>query len=253
MRKIVRYVLFSIESILIFLVVGALTTAITKNIHSDILIQNFKSKGVYNEEKSTNMTKVYEVNLGVDRPSYTMNQNVIMPGNTADIILGLTSEIQTPIVGEVVSFFAGGHSALVLGDYKDYYMNADDSLLVETTGLLLNFNHAMINPKDYWISSDLYKEVVVVRVDTTKEQRDKVISKALSLVGDLYNYSFIFDTKNKSYCTDLISKAYDSIGVNLNKDSFTTSVYDLLVSKESFISYYHYYDSDNVRHVYYSI
>ena len=33
-----------------------------------------------------------------------------------------------------------------------------------------------------------------------------------------YNYAFIFDTVDKSYCSDLISKAYNRVGYNLNKD-----------------------------------
>ena len=49
MRKIINCVLFSIETILIFLIVGAFTTAITKNVYSRILVEDFKEKGVLNE------------------------------------------------------------------------------------------------------------------------------------------------------------------------------------------------------------
>ena len=86
-----------------------------------------------------------------------------------------------------------------------------------------------------------------------KNERIKVISKAISMVGDPYNYAFIVDTQNKHYCSDLIMKSFSSIGINLNKDGFTTSVYDLVVSKDTYISYYHYYDHNDVRHVYYLV
>lgn len=253
MRKFIRVVLFCIETILIFLVVGAVTTAITKNIHSYILIEQFKSKGVLNEEKSTDNIKIYEIESDENLLSYTNGKSDIYPGNSGDILINLKSEINIPIVEEIISFFAGGHAAIVLDDLEDISLYANSNKVVETTGLEAGNNPAIIGAKESWNNRFYYKEVVGLRVKMTDLERKKVISKAISLVGDPYNYSFIVDTLNKSYCSDLVMKAFSSIGVNLNKDGFTTSVYDLIVSNETYISYYQYYDTNDVRHIYYLV
>ena len=72
----------------------------------------------------------------------------------------------------------------------------------------------------------------------------------MALVGEPYNYTFFFNTKNASYCTDIIGKAYSEIDVNLNKDKLTTSVYDLLISDETYISYYSYKDNNGIKYIY---
>ena len=83
--------------------------------------------------------------------------------------------------------------------------------------------------------------------------RERELKQPLSLKRGRINYSFIFDTKNKSYCTDLVGKAYSEIGVNLNKDKLTTSVYDLLISSDTYISYYYCKDGNGVKHIYYLV
>lgn len=253
MRKIIKYVLFCTETILIFLFVGAMTTAITKNVYSRILVEEFKSKGVLNEEKSTKFTKIYEIESNEVIPTYTYYGTKIAPGNKGDIIISLTSEVEIPAVKEFISFFAGGHASLVLDEFGDDNIFGNSNRVVETTGLNPDNNLSIIGGKNYWISNSIYDEVLVVRVKMTDKERKKVISKGVSLFGDPYNFSFIVDTKNKSYCSDLVNKAFSSIGVNLNKDGFTTSVYDLVVSNETYISYYHYFDKEGIKHIYYLV
>ena len=253
MRKIIDKVLFSLETILIFLFVGAFTTAVTKNIHSEILVEEFKSKGVLNEEKSSNYIKIYEIESEETIPTYTIYNNEISPGGPGDILLSLSSEIPVPFVKDLISFFAGGHASIVLDDLEDEYILGDVNKVVETTGLNPSENVAVIASKVYWVDNSIYDEMIGLRVKLTEKERKKVISKAVSLVGDPYNFSFIADTLNKSYCSDLVMKAYESIGIDLNKDGFTTSVYDLVVSKETYISYYHYFDNNGVKHIYYLV
>ena len=60
----------------------------------------------------------------------------------------------------------------------------------------------------------------------------------------------MLDTVNKSYCTDVISKSYRKVGINLNKDGFITTNLDILCSGDLYISYYHYY-KDDVKYIYY--
>ncbi|MDE5715279.1 MAG: hypothetical protein K2I42_04010 [Anaeroplasmataceae bacterium] len=254
MKKIVYYIFAGIESVLLFIIVGAVTTAIAKHIQSTSLIHQFKQKGVYQESLSSSNLKVYTIQSNETLETYQIVNGVYYPGNTGDIILSLTSEMEIPFVHGFVSFFAGGHAALVLGDYEDQntQTNAVNNFKVmEATGLNETDNYAEIANKTYWVTADIYQEVIVVRPKMTEEQRKKVLANAMAMEKDPYNYSFLFDTKNKSYCSDLISKTFDTVGINLNKDSFTTSIYDILISNETYISYYHYYDSQGVKHVYY--
>ena len=48
MKKIIKYLLTCIEVSVLFVVVGGLTSAITKTIYADVLIENFKNKAIYN-------------------------------------------------------------------------------------------------------------------------------------------------------------------------------------------------------------
>lgn len=61
MKKIIKYLLTCIEVSVLFVVVGGLTSAITKTIYADVLIENFKNKAIYNAEESTEMTKLYAI------------------------------------------------------------------------------------------------------------------------------------------------------------------------------------------------
>jgi hypothetical protein len=64
----------------------------------------------------------------------------------------------------------------------------------------------------------------------------------------------------KYYCTDFVSRAYQSVLVSeedqglysnaLNDDWFITSVYDILLSKDTFLTFY-VEIKDEIMHVYY--
>lgn len=249
MKKIIKIVLICIETAVLFVVVGALTTAITKTVYSDILIEQFKKNAILDETESTTMVKIYKIPSEEERACTQHNGTEYYPGNEGDILITLQSELEIPFIHDFVSFFAGGHAALVLGNYKDAEDSVTEMNTVESSGLNDDLNLADTSSKVYWTQ---YKHPVIgLRVKMTETERKTVITRGMSLVGDPYNYSFLFDTNNTAYCSDLVGKAFASIGVNLNKDGFTTSIYDLLVSSETYITYYQYTDNQGVKHIYY--
>lgn len=254
MKKIVKNILKLCEFIILLILVIGITGAITKNVYSEILINNFKSKGVFQEELSTDKIKIYHVESDENRPSITLKNNKMTPGNSCDIVISLDMKLDNDFLNSVVSFFAGGHAGLVLDDYEDGQGFANTNYTLESTGFGINTDSGVFN-KSYWYEYYVcpFDEVIALRVNTTEEQRSKVISKAMALVGEPYNYSFFFNTDKASYCTDLIGKAYSEIGVDLNKDGLTTSVYDLLISGETYISYYYCKDNNGVRYFYYLV
>lgn len=252
MKKIIKWILIGIETVFLFIAIGGISTAIVKNIYADVLIEQFKKKGTLDESKSTELTKVYPIESKEDRPTMQHIGSNYYPGDTGDILISLTSEIRIPLIEQFISFFAGGHAAFVLGDYQDCLEDVNHLDTIESTGLEAGDNTAAISDKrGYWVDASPYDEVICLRVKMNDRERKKVLSEAMALLGDPYNYAFIWDTDQKSYCSDLISKVFKKIDVNLNKDGFTTSVYDLLVSNESYISYYHYIDNNGVKHIYY--
>ena len=249
MKKIIKLILIGIETAVLFVAVGGLTSAITKTIYSDILIENFKSKAVFDEEASSSMLKVYIVPSDEERPTVEKIGSDYYPGNAGDILITLKSELEIPLIHEIVSFFAGGHAALVLDDYEDQIDDISSMYTIESSGLNSDLNLADTYSKTYW--NEYKYPIIGLRVHMTEEERTRTVARGLALAGDPYNYSFLFDTDNKSYCSDLVAKAFEPVGVNLNKDGFTTSIYDLLISGETYITYYRYFDNDGVEYVYY--
>lgn len=251
MRKILKILLIILKSILIFIAVGAISTATVKNFQKIMIVDEFKSRGVFEEEKSTDQIKFYRIDANETRDSYTIVDNKVIPGVEGDILVSTQATIISPLVSGIVSFFAGGHAAICTGKYYDHNIQLDNSLSIESTGLGEGINPTIVAYRDYWANDDIFTEVIGLRVKMTDKERKEVISLASSIIGDPYNFSFLFDTVNKSYCSDLVSKVFAYIGVDLNKDDFTTSIYDLIVSNETYISYYHYFDNNGVKHIYY--
>lgn len=250
MRKIVRIGLLIFRSILIFLIIGAVTTASVKNVMKLVIVEQFKSQGVYQEDISTDRIKYYKIESDEEKGFKKIGNN-ILPGAPGDILASTQATVVNPLVSGIVSYFAGGHAAICCDNYKDYQINLDSSTSIEATGLESGANLAKPFNKNYWMNKTVFKEMMALRVKMTESEKKEVLSNSSALLGDPYNFSFIFDTENKSYCSDIVSKAYSKVGANLNKDGFTTSVYDLIVSSDTYLSYYHYYDNNNVLHVYY--
>lgn len=258
MRKYLKFILIALESAVIFILLWGNVVTLVKHIEKMVLIDSFKAKAHLDEEKSTKTVKFYKIKSDEELPSYVSYNGYIVPGNVGDILVSPQSlmnvsgnSVLDSLITGILSWYAGGHAAIATGNYYSYELGYANNLMnVESTGMEPGENPATLSSRIYW--EDRYKtEVIGLRCKTTKAERDELISIATSLVDDPYNYSFIFDIDNTSYCSDLIAKCYAKIGKDLNKDSFATTIYDIIVSGDVYISYYHYFDSDNVKHIYY--
>lgn len=252
MKRKFKIALIILRSILLFILIWGGTITIVKNIHKVALVEDFKSKAVYEEDISTASTKFYKISSDEVNPTFSKSGKTVYPGNESDILVTTEALVGPEVVRGTVSFLVGGHAAYINGNYGDYklpYISANTTS-IEATGLNEGENLSAIFSTDYWIDDNTYKEVIGLRVKMTDEQRREVNSVAASLVGDPYNFSFVFDTINNSYCSDIMSKAYRKVGINLNKDGFATTIFDLICSSDCYISYYHVY-KDGVKHIYY--
>lgn len=250
MKKIIKYTWFLLRSILILLLLWAILASTVKNILTNIKIEQFKSKGVYQEEMSSSFIKYYKIEGDEEKAAFQKIGNVIYPGSPGDIIASAHSSIQIPIIQDIISFYAGGHAAIVTNNYADYKKKSSETTIIEAPGLDAYPSPARIESTYYWTNNNLFSDCVVLRVKMTDEELNEVMAYCQTFLGDPYNYSFLFDTTNKTYCSDLVSKTFSKINKNLNKDSMATTIQDLINSDETYITYYHYFDGD-VKYIYY--
>lgn len=250
MRNFVKTVWFCISTILIFIVLGWMANTITQHIVSDVKIENFKNKGVYQEDISSSTVKFYKIESDEDKGFIDVN-GYIFPGSKGDVLVTKESTIGIPFVDDLITFFAGGHAAICTGEFYDYTIRAKKTDIIEATGVEEGENLSRVTNRYYWTNEKPYTEVIVLRGNNiTEQQKDEVVSNAFSMLGDPYNYSFTFDNVNKSYCSDLISKAYKTVNIDFNKNGFWTTIYDLIDSSDCHISYYHYF-KDGIKYIYY--
>ena len=252
MKRILKITLKILGSFLLFLVIWGLTITTTKNIHKVILVEEFKSRATYQEDISDDYVKYYRIESNETKKAFTTDGSFVYPGTRYDILVSCQASLFNPLVSGVVSFFAGGHAAFVNSTYRDFQNDSitADITSIEATGLSAGDNVAQLFSNDYWGIVDPFTEVIGLRVKMTESQRREVQSICASYLGDPYNYSFIFNTVNSSYCSDIISKSFREIGINLNKDGFATTIYDLICSGDCYISYYHVI-KDDVKYIYY--
>ena len=163
-------------------------------------------------------------------------------GNTGDIFLMPQSRMDYfPFFAEFVSFLFGGHGG-VLTD--------GGSRLVEAMGGSSDEGY-VYNPY-----TDLYSEertVIGLRVDASKEEREKAALNALSLVGKKYNYLFIFNTFDRYYCMDICHRIYSKefgLDYTIDTNGFHVSMQDLFRSKDTYITFVKYKQGDKT-YIYY--
>jgi len=106
------------------------------------------------------------------------------------------------------------------------------------------------------------KDFVGLRVkNVTQAQIDGVVEYGMEKVDvSLYNFLFFLDMKYKFYCTDLVSRAWQHVLIDeedqrlysrsLNDDGFITSVNDIILSDDTYMTVY-VEVIDEVYHIYY--
>ena len=248
MRKILKIILLTLQSALIFIVIGATSFAITKNIQKIILVEQFKSKGIYCEENSSNDVKFYRIESDEETEAFRIYNNQVYPGIHGDILVSTEATLINPLVSSIISFFAGGHASVCI-DYSDR-IKVENNMTIEASGVNGD-DEAQLFQKSYWVSEYVFNEVIGLRMDMTKEEKESFVNNAIDFLGYPYNYTFLFNTKNSIYCSDLVSRSAKPLGFNLNKDNGATTIYDLIVSKDTYIFYYHYIDNEGIKHIYY--
>ena len=240
--KIASFVIEMLFSVVFLILSIMFIVASIHNIKMTEEIKNFIDSARFEYQSGDNYYYVVESDkIEEETINTTVSNNPIL-GNTGDIFLMPQSRMDyVPLFAEFVSYLFGGHAGVVI----------DDGLyLVEAMGGSPGENFV------YEQSSDLYTEertVIGMRVDATLAEREQAALNAQNLVDQLYNYFFIFNTKNSYYCTDLCSRVYGKeFGMNYVKDTngFHVSLQDLFRSKDTYITFVK-YKVDGKTYIYY--
>lgn len=229
------------------------TSSTYENISVHMKIKNFKEECTQVDKLNKNNYKqFYSVSRENEEPSITYKNGVVKPGAPLDIVLKLDSTYDFPVFHEVVSFTIGGHAALSTMAYDDGNFSIPAQAMLETT-----FNdqskEVFVNTYNYWESLNFTYSYLVLRVNLTEKQKIDAMNKAVSMLGDPYNVSFIFNTRDTHYCSDLIMKIFREVGMFLNYDGFVTTIYDLIMSEDTDIVMYKEYNPHSKVESYYGV
>lgn len=237
-KRIIKIILNLILILATSSIVGMVVNSTCENVYIRKEINSFKGKGIFQESLSNDTEKFYKVSRETwmsARDSFVNTSGKITYGGPGDIVVGMNvNYTDMPIVKETLGFMFGGHSSFVCYDemYEGVEYNPTKSIeSLPSDGVSLANN-------DFWNNLDYQTEVVGIRVKCSEEKNKKAFHYMADRIGKKYSYSFLFGSKNKYYCTDLITRAYDSVGININYDGFYVSVQDLVCSSMTYISFY---------------
>lgn len=260
--------------------------AVSENIQVDRALNKFKERSVFEEEvtieySSGNLQtrRYYKVpretsyELEDNRSSFYDSTRKFL-GQKGDIFVSQDSPFPyLPLIHLFVSYNFGGHAAIKTDDNRfieavgfpqedetilDFILHPGNEPHEYSATVSKSYSNYWLNPvyrtesdQEYPYYGTRYRnEFIGLRVKgVSDEQMDGAIAYAEDKVGkNLYNFLFFLDMKYKFYCTDLVSRAYQSVMVeeskqrlyskSLNDDRFITSVNDLVLSDETYITFY---------------
>lgn len=281
MKKIIKLIVVLFIGFLIFStgVTAAETIAVKRKINK------FTKLGTIQENISTDKIKYYKVSretLDFEEtftrdPFY--NNNYAMLGSEGDIFVTQQSPFPTmPGVHQFVSFYFGGHAAYMGDDnrvyeiagipsgdesfFKVFFKGSPSTVATTASNYWMRDGYRDEDDPSFKFYGSYYRnEFVGLRVKVISETE---IANVTDFMKDLvnrevqYNFQFVINRNDRYYCTDMMSRAYETIinnnsldKIDLNRDKVAVSVNDLILSKDIYIAYYVHTDKDGVKHVYF--
>lgn len=278
--------------------VFSLGFTVYENIHVDRVIKAFKDRAVFEAEVQFEsrpgqfQTRRYyvvsrETSYELEDTRSVFNTDRQYLGQKGDIFVTQDSPFPSVFgIHQFISYYYGGHAAIHDGENRFIeaigFPDPDESLLEimlvrgdkphtysttvgrNSTNYWLMINYRSESSNDYPYYGRYYRpDFVGLRVKhITEDQIDGAVDYAYDKYENkaIYNFLFFLNMKYKYYCTDLVSRAYQSVMVDekdqrsyaraLNDDGFITSVNDLILSRETYITFY-VEIIDDILHIYY--
>jgi len=198
----------------------------------DKSIKEFKSRGELIYEMDN--FRYYKVS---NKHDYEDSSNII--DTYTDINIGTVGDIYISNRDPLGDFFITkwiskiswiGHAGIVY--------NEDGSQLLEIVGNKSKEDNIVKIYENNWMNVDSDKYLVMRVKDIDINDRKEIRNISDSIIGCKYNYFFLFSSKKRFYCTDLISYIYKNIDINLNNDYLFTTGSDIASNDNTYIIYY---------------
>jgi len=164
-------------------------------------------KQIADFKKTANVT-VYAIGEEID---YSFLQN--------DILLNRKSGHPNLIIRDIITFFTGGHSALVIDELG--------LKTIEVYGYSDQVNVVAVYENN-WLKDQV--EVIGLRTSQVELEYDLYI-------GEKYDW-FPFLPNNAKYCTELITDTFSEVEMRLDYDFGIATVNDIILSKNTNIFLY---------------
>ncbi|MFU8792542.1 MAG: hypothetical protein ACNA7K_00805 [Acholeplasmataceae bacterium] len=284
--------------VLFLAAVFSLGFTVYENIRANQAINAFKARAVFEAEvqfesrpgqfqtrRYYSVPRETSYELADERSVFNTDRQYL--GQKGDIFVTQDSPFPHVFgIHQFISYYYGGHAALHDGQNRFIealgFPDEDESLLEimlirgdephtysttvgrNSTNYWLLVNYRGESSPEYPYYGGYYRpDFVGLRVkNITEEQIDGAVDYAYDKYENkaIYNFLFFLNMKYKYYCTDLVSRAYQSVMVPenkqhvysraLNDDRFITSVNDMILSRETYIAFYVEIIED-VLHIYY--
>lgn len=254
-----KRILKVISITLVVFILFFLSTTILEYVAINNEINSFMERGKLVDIDIVNKVKYYEVPRRkgeIDKPSFTeyAGDKYAFAGSYGDTFVTQESPFfknpDIPIAYEFISFWWGGHAAIVGNTTNEY----GEPEIIEATAMSdTEENNAVTKTWNYWLYQEYRDSFIGLRIKgATNNEYINYANWANSQLGVPYNMTFIFNTKNTYYCSDLVSRGWATLGYNLNEDAIVTSINDIIYSKDTYIFFYKYTDRGNgYQHIYY--
>ena len=194
-------------------------------------ITKFRERGVliYTDED----TEYYKVLKKYDYEDATLIIDDLYQtniGTTGDIYLRGSDPVGFFFTKTIFRKLESGHGAIV-GDVSAH-------TIYEVLGNSNKDSNKVLLKDNKSIEANTEDDFVAIRVKGINNDIKEALLKSLDeKVGSKYNYLIPFHVKNRYYCTDLISKSYSDVGVDITNAPITYGS-EIINSENTYIIYY---------------
>ena len=231
MKKVKKAFLI-VVLILFIIVLACVATTEVASFKARAEIKEFIKRGtlVYtdNNTRYYKVTKLYEYE---DTNSIINDYNDQYIGTTGDIYLTCTDWGASVFTKYLCTRLYVGHAGVV--------SKADASKLYEVVGNQKRVDNVVKEYDNDWYTLNHFKDEIILRVkDMDSTKKDSLISYMDSIKDKRYNPFFLIHSKNKYYCTDLITRAYStSLDIDIGKRGISTGA-KMIENNNTYIIYY---------------
>ena len=195
-------------------------------------IEDFKNRGELIYETSN--TEYYIVRKKYDYEDTsstilrTFNNNYV--GTTGDIYISDRNPTSIFLTRWISTKAWIGHCGMICSE--------DGKEMLEISGNLSYEDNEVKKWPNTWLNHQSPRHIVLRVKQINNDSKKQILDISNTLLGKRYNYTFVFGSENRFYCTDLISYIYDQINININEDKFVTTGSDMITSDNTYIIYY---------------